>query len=189
MKLTQEFWIRDDRYGDPIIHTPKCTCPSIVDKNGKIGENVWISSGVENLGELARGLGIEPEEIKIAHCVGDDISRDHGWGRRFRKSAAGRSGQNGQISPELGDWVRSLETMARDRIREKPDPVTGPKSGKLAGNGNKNPAQLNGDHIPERIQMHEESHSLVGRPASAHAECSHERTKAARAKCRKLRAK
>lgn len=172
------FWIRDDRHGDPIVHMSECTCPSVVSQDGNtIHPSVWESEGVDNLAEFALGLGIEPAEIHIGRCVPDSISIHHGWGRRFRKGKQ----TNTDISPELGDWVRSLEEMTKKREEEKDAPIKGSRSGNLTRFNRENPK-----HVPAKLQYGEHEHN-AGRPASAHANCEHPRTKAARAKCRRER--
>lgn len=156
------FRLRDDKNGDPVVHSGKgCFCPSMTTNGFTKQPEVWETEA-DSLRALAESLeedAIEAKEItkaeahrmlRIAHC----IDAPEGVGRRWAGT---------RPTDKLGEWERGLSGQAK--------PVKIPP------------------RIKEARMAFAEIDARPGAPKTSHADCEHPTTKSARATCRRQRAK
>lgn len=157
--------LRDDREGNPVAHLESCFCPSMAQKIPP--QDIWLIEA-DDIGALAEELEedaieaglITPAEARASLRIGGCIEAPIGVGRRF----AGGS----RPTDKLGEWERSIEAkkLPTQKLTVKAPPKL--HSARMA---------------------FQETDRRVGAPTTSHSGCDHAVSKAARAKCRRDRAK
>lgn len=157
------FVMREDRNGDPVAHMPGCFCPSMA-SIGFSKPDTWIAEAA-SISALAEDL--EQDAIDDGLLTRGEAHAMIRIGHCIdAPSGVGRRFAGSLPTDKLGAWERGIEAKKASTTRPLPPP-----------------------HIRDARMAFAETDRHPGRPQSAHAGCDHETTKAARAACRRVRAK